>query len=535
MRSRPPAAHKLLYHAFSCYTTRHTLSHASRPQLTFLSNPSRRAQARLISTETKEWLKNEVKIGVKYSIVITATGFLFLIMVTGIQEEYRAQIYPTPDEWNWNTRLQTRAAKAREDSGDPLMKNWMRIGGTYEKVLEKLQDAKCEGLQILEQEDLTSMIPVENQGRLGFDISQNPEPWRRGYYDILMGLVRAAEQLDNHVRHKARDKFLAWPANSIISPSNPRPKPIPVGMPPPPAERDCVPAFLAPDIYYGQILTTKGFTEKQIVDAAIGYGLWLEYKNRPDQAQKIFKWALDMAKQNSNADIPLVDPVTGVINTDSGSPSENILSATTALATHYATNSNLSLALPIFISILRARKQLSEPPPTILSTLANDEKANDSLWDQAVVFMKKCFKPIKFPPPPSDGCIPPYRDTKERCEEAGIMLNIGEILYASKRSSSNREDGLAWTREAVDNAEAELRQKGISEDAKKTCKQCLSAGLQNWMVMVEKLAQEEKSNQKNKKSWLSFSNQGTEMGRWESEEQVIKDRLHRASDLLSIP
>ncbi|CAD6502259.1 BgTH12-02498 [Blumeria graminis f. sp. triticale] len=511
-----------------------TISQPSRPQLSFLPIFTRQPTTRLISTETKEWLKQEIKIGVRYSAIITATGFLLLVMATGIQEEYRAHKYPTPDEWNWNTRLETRAAKAREDSDDPWIKNWLMIGSSYKRVIGKLHDSSREGQRIVEQSESTSALPFDIEGKLGYDVSQNSEPWRRGYYEVLAGLVRVAEQLDDYVRDKALDKFIAWPASSVTGPSNPKPRPLPVNMPPPPAEDDCVKAFESPEVYYKLILTTKGFTEKQRVDSAIAYGSWLEYKGKPELAEKMFKWAVNIASSSQDTSSSIVDASTYVIKANHCLPSENILSSTTALAIHYATNSRVDLALPIFITILRSRKSLPKPSPTMLSTIDTNDKDTNPLWKEALVFIKKCFTPPKYPPPPSDGSQPPNQDSKGYCEMAGTMLNIGEILYSLNQSKSNLEDGLAWTREAVDIAEVEL-QKDSGEDTKETCKRCLEAGLENWMIMVKQLAEKERRSGESKPQGLfnfgNFPQPGS--GRWEREEEVVKDRIIRTSSLLS--
>ncbi|KAI6250917.1 hypothetical protein HI914_00989 [Erysiphe necator] len=501
----------------------------TRPELGFLHVRMRRPAVRLISTETKEWLKYEVQTGLKYSIIITVTGFFLIIMASGIQEEYRARIYPSPDEWNWNTRIQFRAARAREDSDDPWMKNWVSIGNSYKNVIKKLEDQSGEGQGIYEQVDNIPVIPVKTITQIGYDISQKSEAWRRGYYEVLMGLARVAEQLDNHVKNKTKISNLAWPANSVYSPSNPRPRPVPVGMPPSPKVEDCVAAFEAPDVFYSQILTTFGLTEKQKVDAAISYGLWLDFKGMPALAQKIYEWAVDKA----NSDLNIVNPSTGIINNYIGTSSENILTATTALALHHATHSNVELALPMFVSILRARKSLPEPPTSLLSSLNQVEEDSEPFFSRAITLIRKYAKPPTYPQPPSDGTESPYRDAKGRCEEAGIMLYIGEILFATMDAKSSQENGIAWTREAVDAAEHELGQKQTKNDARQVCKQCLEVGLQNWSVMVEKLGREEEQKMKSlNQSWLKFGNQKPDLSRWEREKEVIQSRFIRASGFL---
>ena len=81
-----------------------------------------------------------------------------------------------------------------------------------------------------------------------------------------------------------------------------------------------------------------------------------------------------------------------------------------------------------------------------------------------------------------------------------------------------------------------------------TCRECLAAGLENWTMMVSRLAREEKArkeeleknpelmNPNKKTSWWSFWGQGEhkqeDLNRWAAEEKVIAERQRRAADLL---
>lgn len=119
------------------------------------------------------------------------------------------------------------------------------------------------------------------------------------------------------------------------------------------------------------------------------------------------------------------------------------------------------------------------------------------------------------------------------------MTYIGEILYASNSSKTSKEDGLAWTREAVDIAEEQLRKRGVDKEGKRTCAQCLEVGMGNWATMVQQLVEAEKEGKKTAKSegWLGFGGKGVVSeeevkGRWESEEVVVEERLRRAREVL---
>ena len=456
-------------------------------------------------------------------------------MAFGVQQEWLDRKFPSPAEWSWVTRKDFRSARWDEDHDGNTngLVDWARTGEAYRRLLRRLEDLKIDGAGLEDQDE--GGILVAGIGKTGFNISKKPEPWRRGYFEILMGAARAAEHLDGWVRDTTRN--IAFPAHVVIGPSCPNPRPVPPGAASAPREEDCEPAFEPPETYYIRVLTTNGFTEKQKVDAALAYGAWLDFKKTPETALEMYKWALDIATSSSMAAKSIVDTRTGVLDPSAGLPSSNVLSAATALAVHHASNSDLSNALPIFLSILRARKSLPVEPVTMHSTLNPDDEMT-GFWKSATSLVRSMLVPPRYPPPPDDGTTPPTRNSKERCEEAGIMTYIGEILYASRETKTSREDGLAWTREAVDVAEEQLRNKNIDRDGKKTCKECLQVGLGNWKTMVSQMAKEEKEARDQKAgSWLGFGGESQKdvAGRWEREEQVIAERQRRAGDILAAP
>jgi hypothetical protein len=407
--------------------------------------------------------------------------------------------------------------------------DWPYMGAIYLRTLQRLENPVIDGADLEEQEGGAFLIP--GIGKTGLDITKKSEEWIRGYYEILMGVARSAEQLDGWVLDRSRN--MKFPKDRVIGPSNPKPKPMFIKLAAP-KEEDCEPAFDGPEVYYVKALTTLGFTDKQRMDAALAYAEWLDYKKSPDAALEMCKWALDIAAADSP--IPVLDSVTGVLNDKAGRPSANILAATTALAVHHAQNSDLTAALPIFLSILRARKSLRDPPRTMLSLLAPGEEQEDDGYVAMVRnFVKNMLISPPYPPPPDDGKSPPERDARERCEEAGIMAYIGEIFFASKGSKTSKEEALAWTREAVDIAEEEMRARSIDKEAKKVCKACLQVGLTNWSTMVAKMAQTEKEKpaEKSGSGWLAFGAASKEVaGRWESEEKVVLERARRAKEIL---
>lgn len=396
------------------------------------------------------------------------------------------------------------------------------------ELLKRLEDPEIDGADLVQQGEDESQILIPGVGRSGYDITAKPEPWRRGYYEALLGAARAAEVLDSRVKDKTRG--LVFPKVSVIGPSNPNPRPLPPGSASPPHEEDCEPAYLPPETFYMRILTTNSFTEAQRLYAAIVYASWLDYKGTPEAASEMCKWALDIAKSGIAEPDTVVDPRTHTIKSTAVAPSRNVLRATTAMAEHKARNKDLAGALPILLSVLRARRALPPAPPKEVQERAG-------LMTQAIELIRYALVPPEFTPPPPDGNLPPTRGPEERCEEAALMAWIGEIMYASASDVAGKESGLAWTRESVDVAEEELRG-GIKED--RVCRQCLQTGLDNWSQMVEKLAKEEKRRRKEKgvvkKGWFGRGEEVVEegVGRWEAEERLVRMRFKRARDVLDV-
>ncbi|KAI0012060.1 hypothetical protein F4779DRAFT_123578 [Xylariaceae sp. FL0662B] len=523
------------------FTRRTNLTSHSRPQLPFLSVPlARNHQFRYLTTERKRWLAYEVYLGLKYTVYIWAIVGFSVVGYWTIQQEWLERKYPTPHDWRFLTRLRFRSAKWVPDRKDLVETDWVLIGHYAKNVLQRLEDASIDGAGL---EPLTEGgVWIDGIGESGYDITAKSEPWRRGYYETLMLCAKAAEYLDDQLTDKNR--HLVFPANQVLGPSNPNPKPIPHGSPSAPHEEDCEPAYEPPETFYMRILTTRGFTSKQKMDAALEYASWLDFKRLPDAAERMYEWALSLATESYLPASPPYDPQSYVLKDSAHLPSANLLTTLTALATHKARNDDVSVALPILISILRARKtlpnpQLTEEPPYDYG----EEHSPPGTLQNIAEVARRLLAPPKYPPPPDSGDAPPVRDAKERCEEAALHLYIGEIIYASR----GREDGLAWTREAVDLAEEQLHRLGAAAaaDAKKTCRDCLDTGLQNWAKMVARLAREEREQQQSAasaavtkaSSWLGLWGEGAkpgDTGRWTAEENVVKERTRRAREVLDV-
>lgn len=334
--------------------------------------------------------------------------------------------------------------------------------------------------------------------------------------------AKAAEHLDGWMRD-VKTKVVSAP-EYVIGPSNPRPKPIPPGSPHAPREEDCELAFPSADRYYMKALATKGLTPRQRMEAAFEYANFVEFKGLGGQ-EALYKLAL--ADASLGLETLPYDVKTFVLRDGIAPPSLNVFDALTAIANHKARSGDVATALPIYLSLLKARRSLPTSPPP--GSLRIKKLARESLHRQIINF----FLPPDYPPPPPSGDLPPWRNAEERCQEASLNLYIGEILY----SQNKRDDGLAWTRDGVDVAEEQMRSlpQGISKSTKavkKVCRECLRTGLENWTTMVARLAREEEQNKGKGGGVLSFWRVEAVEGRWNAEGGVVRERVRRTRELV---
>lgn len=521
------------------------LRHSARPQLPFLAPPSvahRRRRpppqsSRYLTTETKKWLGDKVLKTARWSVstyliicAIILSGWVF-------RQELLEREAPTPPEWSWASRNQKRQflEYIRGWWYGPAIE-WSSLMKRTTELLALLEDEKGDG------QGVRDVGPPSPPGAK--DISAKSEPWRRGYYETLLLYAQASERVVGWVF----DPKAAWmgPADVVPGPSNPNPKPLPRGSRRFPHEEDCVPTgFPTPDECYPKILATKGLTTRQRMDAALAYAHWLERTGALGPAAVMYEEALNMAvgQLPTSPDAPpLLDPKTLVLNNDSAGrpPSANLLKALTAMATFKARHDDVEGALPIFVSVLAARRAL---PRTKTTRQRDDEMRVAYLRTRGPLraFLDFVTTP-PYPPPPPDGSAPPERDHKELCEEAALDLHIGEILFA--RKPATREQGWAWTREGVDLAEGALYKlvhldRRSVRDATKTCRECLDTGLSNWSTMVKRMAREqEEAQEKADARWFRLWSSGggaaeeANVDRWVEERKLCEERTAKAQDLL---
>lgn len=556
---RPPSSRASRFQ-FRPFTNKPQLlllsSPPGRPQLPFLSPLSgnhplpplsihlRQHFARLISTERRDYYKRRLSRGFRIGLTFYAILVLFQVVRLGVYQEEIEHKWPTPPEWTWKSRWCLRSAEALQHPEEigKLMTSWPMVAGYLRELIQRLEDTDGEGKGILEQAD--GGFLVEGVGKTGYDITAKSEAWRRGYFQALIGAAKAAENLEGWLTD--RKQRISAPAEYVVGPSNPRPKPVPAGQKLVPQEENCEEASPSPEVFYMKILTTKGFDTRQKVDAALAYADWLDYKGLQDTAGDMYKWAMDNAASGlpSNAD-KIIDLKTGILkNNGKDLASENVLRVSTALAVHHARQGNLPTALSIFTSVLKARRTQPQPPSDTTGvpslSLSSHRKTPNNPFSPLINSLKAVLIPVEYPPPPPSGNDPPLRTPTSICDEAALMAYIGEIIYAS----SSKENGLAWTRDAVDMAEAAILDLPESERTpRQKCAQCLKVGLENWTTMVStsvsKAEREElESMEKAESSWFSFRGnkrvhaKSSERKRWEAEKLIVSDRAKRLWPLI---
>ena len=546
-----------------------------RPQLPFLHHatgnrysPSatriqfQKQLSRLITTERKLYLKDVLWKATKYNFYGWAGLLLLGTMAFGLHNEVLERQFPSPPEWTMFSRVSYRNAKSKEypDSNGTGLIDWTSAYFWYRKLLLRLEDPSMDGQDLRPIFQEKGDNGVTGLSSAGLDVSSKSEPWRRGYYACLIGAAKASENRDGWVSDTTRN--IVFPPEVVIGPSNPRPKPTPYGTPSAPLEENCVPAFEPAETYYIKILTTQGFNTRQRLDAALAYADWLNFKGLSSTAEEMYDWGLDIAVGSLPVGVNnIIDIRSGVIDHKATYISSNVLLATTSLAFHHARNNNFAAALPIYLSVLRARRQLPASSPQN----ERGSKPGEGLSIAEVLsFLKSMIVTPPYPPAPPTGDEVPLRTPAAMCEEAGVMAHIGEILFASSFASSSakaspstlraslsssrpaadqlksQQSGLSWTRDAVDLAEATLTSAGKDDqDARDKCSECLAVGMDNWLAMVTKLLKDERQAKAGKppkasSSWLWGNSAAIEEeGRWERESQVVDERLESVRKLLS--
>ncbi|EXJ77485.1 hypothetical protein A1O3_09711 [Capronia epimyces CBS 606.96] len=477
-----------------------------RPQLPFLhpisrTNITQAPLGRFLSTERKQRWKAQLWRQLRFHAYLWPSLLLATILLLGVQHTKIERDYPTPREWSFWSRWILRDAKYTElgegAKVQQVLTDWEKAGYLYTEAIRRLESEKYDGQNLMQNEASGSDADAHSLGIAGFDVSAKSEQWRRGYHEALMGAGRAAEHLDGMCRKKGQVRGRVYPRESIPGPDNPRPKPLPwdknKGHENPPTADQVEDAFPPPETFYLKILTTSGFDTRQRLEAAMAYADWCDFKGLTETAEETYHWAMDIAQSGvPGVTTEVVDVRSGVINKDQEEVvTENILKVCTALGVHHARVGNVKQALPIFLSVLRARKSLPPPPSGLMELSGSTTKAagqeDQGIWPY-VYALKDLIIERPYPPPPPTGNERPFHTLKEACEEVGLMTYIGEILFAT--SESEREKGLSWTRDSVEAAEAVMwvMDERKQDDGKERCRECLETGLQNWKAMSRQMS-----------------------------------------------
>ncbi|KAF1810250.1 hypothetical protein P152DRAFT_383048, partial [Eremomyces bilateralis CBS 781.70] len=354
--------------------------------------------------------------------------------------------FPTPEEWtNW-TRFLYRTARGREipESNDPKVADWGRAFENYKAALERLEDPEKDGQGLVELAEGGLYVP--GIGKAGFDLQNKSEPWRQGYYEVLMGLATSAEHLDGFVLDKKKHTYV--PEKYVVGPNHPDARPLPPWIKSVPQEQDSEVAAPPAENYYTKILTTTGFTTKQRLDAAISYAEWLNFKDLRDSALETLHWALDIACTSLPRAQDVVDRESGIIRAKAPVVTENIITATTALGVHQAQTGNASAALAIFLSVLRAVRAAPHAATVVDNTEIKAAPTTDvGLVADTIRQFLAMLEERPYPPPPPSGDEPYARTADAECAEAALLVYIGEILFAS--SPSKHLEGIQWTRSGL--------------------------------------------------------------------------------------
>lgn len=512
---------------------------SARPQLPFLypsgQHLSNGQLQRLfsISANHKKFIKETAKLSVRYSILIFLLTSCFSIASLGILSEQQERAFPSPHEWSLITRFRFRRGKwwqVPENNEEEGFPNWARVYSELEYALNRLENPDKDGAGLVEQEEGGILVP--GVGKTGFDISAKSDEWRQGYYEVLMGMASAAERLDGWVTDKWRRNV--WAPEFVPSATNPRPKAVLPGMPEVPDEEHRVPAAEAPESFYLKIITSKGFTTYQRLSAALGYADWLSFRKLPDSAEEMYRWALDIAISGLPTSEPsaVIDRETGVLASTApkNSITPNVVYAATNLAIFFAEQRRIASALPIFVSLLRARIGAEEARrPTIAP------QKDSSLVGTLVSLLRE----PDYPPVPPSGDEPLLRKESDRCEEAALKNYIGEILFATAGSSSTqRQQGLSWVRDGVSTSKIAQSLNAIrtNDDLRKKCEKCEEVGLESWGKIMTYLAAEAREKRDKAKngglSSLMWKVKGTktldeEVEKLEGEEEGVTLRLNK--------
>lgn len=514
--------------------------------------------------------------GFKVALSCYALVLLYHVIELGVYQEKIERAYPTPREWSLWSRWRLRSARAlSEEPGKwgHWRIDWPKVGQYYEGLLERLENETIDGKGLQKVDD--------GDGHVIYDVSRMTEPWKEGYFQALMGAASSAEKLEGWVRDT---KSGSWgPRQAMRGPSNPNPTPtlIPGENPKELHEENCVPAYQSPELFYRKVLSTSAFKSNQKLDAALAYADWLDYKGLSKSAEEVYATAMEISTAEFPDSKSAVDIRTGILRNSANVPiSDNLLRTSTAIGKHNVQIGDLKLAFSIFLSVLKTRRDSPEPTALSPPKSSNAERGDQEAKDESLISkVMGLLSESPYQLSPLTGNEPATKSIESPCEEAALMLYIGELLFAgafqaSKCDMKQTQSGLAWTRDAADVAESTtvtmltqmdednvtteesflLATDGVSVFNRVSpysrCTDCLRAGLTNWLSMVSTLLQRTETEElsaldqaraANKLDWLlGWSARGWQRARqdrrrWEAEKAIVSERIARGKMLLGDP
>ncbi|KAK8201876.1 hypothetical protein M8818_005400 [Zalaria obscura] len=519
-----------------------TRTQTPRPQLPYLSQPSRfktqgpyrRELARFLTTETRTYVREQVWLATKWTAIGWTLLGLLGISWYGWQSELVERQHPSPTEWRFMSRDGWRMGWLAMDAEktESGVINWPIVGAEFHTLLSRLEDPNGDGAGLMKSEEGGILIP--DVGKAGYDATAKSLEWRDAYFQVVMNCAKAAENMDHYVTDMTRRTL--FPKDVVVGPSNPNPRPLPAGKEYAPLEENCVRSFEPPETFYMRILTGKGFDTRQRLEAALGYANWLEFEGLQDSAEQVYKWGLDIASEPLPNAADIIDSQTGVLKEQAtGSVTENILRAATALATHQARTGNVSSALPVLLSVLRARGSApisSYASPEAPSPHFEERQKAKTDIGAAVNFVRGFIRDTSYPLPATTGDEPFQRASASQpdCQDAELMLYIGEILFATSQSKS--DDGLGWTKQGVEIAERGISDPRLKKSQRDQCKACMETGINNWSFMVNKLLKQERERETlpaaSPGGWKSWFGGAQEVdrtrSRWEEEAKAVEEK-----------
>lgn len=501
-----------------------------RPNLRPLRPPIRQPQLKR-NFLNLSWRNSKEKPTLNVLRVFTYTTAIFgtgTFLTWYMAHEFLERDFPSPNEWSYRSRIAWHSAHVLQD---PLaspngVAEWGAVAGALDKLLIRLEDENIDGYGLVAVSFSFPEEEAESLARLNlttsYDISQKPEPWRRGYVEALLSAASTADKLEGMVKDRTTHRM--WPKQYVVGASNDDPTLLPAEQETnQPKEENCV--LIAPRAgrYYEKLLATEGLDDQQTITAQIAYGEWLDSVGLHKLAHSQLQSALDLALGAIPNPSQITDKRTFVLKSGATALTQNILGTTTAMGVHFASSGQAVSALPIFLSLLRAYGsipiQVQSKQPSLPFSPSID------LWGLIWSRVKQYAAVVRYPAPETTGNEPLVsRNGDVNCAEAAMKVYAAEVLFAT--SPSKRHTALRWTKEAVNSSHQRSVDVNVDSQEQVKCAKCAVIGLENWESMLFNMV----SNSQSVSAKKSSKDKNIS---WESEQQdcVDANRLVQIADV----